>query len=252
MSNLTVADVLIGQDKDGRFCLNDLHRASGGHPKDAPAQFFRNDHAIQLIQLLISDNENCISDKINNLAPVNTVNSFKEKQGTYVVKELVYAYAMWISTEFQLKVIRAYDAMATQGVFKLPKTLSEALLLAGTLAAENERLEAEKQRNLPKIEFAEKVRALEGSISIGDFAKLIGTGQNRLFKKLRDDGFLMVNNHPMQSAIDRGLLTQVEQTPYTDSKGRSHPAFQTRITGKGQVYFEKRYRIAVESTDLVA
>ena len=30
--------------------------------------------------------------------------------------------------------------------------------------------------------------------------------------------------------------------PYTDSDGKDHPAFTTHITGKGQVWLEKKYR----------
>ncbi|MCL6243147.1 KilA-N domain-containing protein, partial [Acinetobacter sp. ANC 7200] len=46
------------------------------------------------------------------------------KQGTYVVKELVYAYAMWISAKFHLIVIRAYKMLTTQWKVGSRQTIS--------------------------------------------------------------------------------------------------------------------------------
>ena len=189
-------------------------------------------------------------DKANMLYPLIQGLTVVLNEYTKRTKEILldHEHTLTLMTGYDVKarhVInkRWLELEAQQPVFKVPTNFIEAMQLATAALIENQALQLKIDTDKPKVDFAEKVLALDGSISIGDFAKVIGTGQNRLFKQMRNDSFLMVNNHPMQSAVDRGLLVQVEQTPYTDSKGKSHPAFQTRITGKGQVYFEKRYRV---------
>ncbi|MCW4151906.1 KilA-N domain-containing protein [Halomonas sp. 18H] len=92
-------DIAVRQDREGRFNLNDLHKAAGGVKHHQPGKFLFN----QSTQDLISEiGEYAVHSKRGRYG------------GTFVVKELVYAYAMWISPAFHLKVIRAYDAMVTQ------------------------------------------------------------------------------------------------------------------------------------------
>lgn len=87
----------IKQDTQGRYCLNDLHKASGGAEKNKPLNFLRSDQATALVTELQSSE--------TSIDPVQSIRG-GSAPGTFVVKELVYAYAMWISASFQLKVIQ--------------------------------------------------------------------------------------------------------------------------------------------------
>jgi hypothetical protein len=103
---ITLFDVAVRADKEGRFSLNDLHRAAveGGITKDIrPNEWMALDRTKELAGILIAENSSSLPIKA----------SAGRYGGTYVSKELVYAYAMWISPAFHLQVIRAYDALAT-------------------------------------------------------------------------------------------------------------------------------------------
>lgn len=109
-SDFILSDNAIKQRK-GLYCLNDLHKASGGNPKHKPLNFLRKESTQGLIQAIEnihfsnmrSDNQKMRSEKV-----IITINGGNE-QGTYVCKELVYAYAMWIEPRFYLMVLQVFD-----------------------------------------------------------------------------------------------------------------------------------------------
>lgn len=107
-NQLTLSDATIRSDVQGRYSLNDLHRASGGENRHRPSLWLEN----QQTQALIAE----IDQSRNSCFEKNQALSIKKggnNPGIYACKELVYSYAMWISPAFHLKVIRAYDDMVS-------------------------------------------------------------------------------------------------------------------------------------------
>ncbi|CAK0764186.1 putative DNA-binding protein [Gammaproteobacteria bacterium] len=99
---IIIADVAIHQDGEGRYFLNDLHKASGGESRHKPSEWLRNQQTQELVNEIAKAGIPALASVKGGNAP-----------GTFVVKELVYAYAMWISASFHLKVIRTFDAVVS-------------------------------------------------------------------------------------------------------------------------------------------
>lgn len=174
---LTVCGVAIKQDAEGRYCLNDLHKAAGGERRHDTREFLDRDSTQELVQELASE----MTD-----FPVNKTRG--RFGGTFVVKELVYAYAMWISPKFHLEVIRSYDRLATEGVavhasaaeavLDDPLTYMEKVIAqAKVLKAERDRLALENKEMAPKaVVFDNCVALRQESLAMRNrFSKLCRT-----------------------------------------------------------------------------
>lgn len=127
------------------------------------------------------------------------------------------------------------------------QTMARAVLIAQKTI---ERQKAELEEMKPKAFFADSVSRSKTSVLVGVMAKILNqngyrTGQNRFFKTLCNDGYLIGtkgrNYHmPTQRALDMGLF-EVKESTRTHSDGHTSIDRTTLVTGKGQVYFVNRY-----------
>jgi len=120
MAHLAILSKNVRIEKD-LYSLNDIHVASGKAKKHQPSDFLKNDKIKELIAEIERSEEFRIA--------VETKRGGLN-QGTWVCKELVYSYAMWISPKFHLQVIRAFERMTSNQTPQLPSpTISHDLSL---------------------------------------------------------------------------------------------------------------------------
>lgn len=103
---IAIADVIVRQDSKGRYNLNDFHRAAGEENRHRPSLWADNQQAKDLAAEIAQE-----TGKAG--IPALVLQRGGKAPGTYACKELVYAYAMWISPAFHLKVIRTFDKAVT-------------------------------------------------------------------------------------------------------------------------------------------
>lgn len=134
------------------------------------------------------------------------------------------------------------EKRAKSNVVDIHSALADPTHLRGMLLAYTEKvlaLEAKVQEQTPKAQFHDAVAEAINCQSVQEVAKVLGTGQNRLFKFLREAGLLMPNNLPYQQHIDAGYFRVVERQ-YNDRLGESHTYTRTLVTGKGLAFIQKR------------
>lgn len=112
------------------------------------------------------------------------------------------------------------------------------------LGAKVDKLEMRIKALTPNAVFGEAITASEGSISMGDMAKLlrqngVNIGRNRLFTKLREGGFLSTQkgswNKPLQWTMEQGYF-EIEEGFFDRPLGGEGKMLWsvTRVTPVGQ------------------
>lgn len=154
-------------------------------------------------------------------------------------------FKRWVTHEVLPAIRRDGGYMAARD--ETPEeTMARALVIAQTTIDRQRDRISELE---PKAIFADAVAASDGTCLVGELAKMlrqngVNVGQNRLFAMLREDGYLgnvgQNRNVPTQRAMDLGLF-RIKETAVTHSDGHVTINRTPKVTGKGQIYFVKRY-----------
>lgn len=156
----------------------------------------------------------------------------------------------FIACEKRLKDTALNNKYSSQ----IPGSFAEALELAASLEKERAALAERVAQDRPKVIFAETVETSKTSILVNELAKIlkqngVDVGQNRLFRILREDGFLMKcgesRNMPTQKAMELGLF-EIKERTVNNPDGSIRITRTPKVTGKGQVYLVNKYRKMLE------
>ena len=121
---------------------------------------------------------------------------------------------------------------------QIPQTMSEALRLAADQADVIEKQNRELIAMAPKAAFSDRVQIAEDAITVGEAAKLIGTGRTRLFTFLRQHKWVNRRNEPYQAKIEAGFL-DVKVSHWEHPEDGLKENITALVTGKGLIKLQQ-------------
>lgn len=163
-------------------------------------------------------------------------------------------FKRWVTSEV-LPSIRKHGAYMTEATIekvmsdpdswiKLLMELKEERQQRQLAESKASLLEEVTKEQAPKVIFADAITGSNTNILIRDLAKMIcqngyEIGEVRLFKWLRDNHYLTLDNKPMQRYVEMGLFFLTEGTH--SEKGVMKTHMTTKVTPKGQQYFINKF-----------
>lgn len=155
-------------------------------------------------------------------------------------------FKRWVTSEV-LPALRRQGGYMLTGANETPEQImARALKIADEALKRKDALIEEMK---PKALFADAVGASDNTCLVGELAKMlrqngVDIGANRLFKRLRNEGFLgkygSNYNVPTQRSMELGLF-RIKEATIRHPDGHVTLRRTPKCTGKGQCYFMKRY-----------
>lgn len=143
--------------------------------------------------------------------------------------------------EFTARIVDRWQELEAKEQAFDPASLSRMDILKLAMQTEEERLKLEQEKRhleqqieteAPRVAFAKQVEIAPDAISVAQAAKILGTGQQRLFAFLREIGWVTRYNEPYQEKIEAGLL-DVKLGSWQHPDHGLKQSVTSLITGKG-------------------